>query len=245
MSEAKFLLCGESAVSVELGDEISEAVNARVRAFALTLERAKIPGIVETVPSYRALMVCYDPLILPYDALISVLEEQLAHSGSYPLPPASVLELPVLYGGELGPDLAFVAQHAGKTEQEVINIHTSRDYLIYMIGFTPGFTYLGGMSEEIATPRLATPRVKIPAGSVGIGDTQTGVYPIDSPGGWRLIGHTPVRLYDSLREKAILPEAGQYIRFRAVDRAEYDAICAEVAAGRYICPCYPKEEVQP
>ena len=141
----------------------------------------------------------------------------------------------------MGPDLEFVAQHAGKTPEEVVDIHTSADYLIYMLGFTPGFAYLGGMSGEIAAPRLETPRVKIPAGSVGIAGSQTGVYPIDSPGGWQLIGRTPVRMYDPEREPPILPQAGQYIRFYPIDRAEFDRISA-LGSG-YACSAHPRGEV--
>ena len=158
------------------------------------------------------------------------------------LPPSDVLEIPVLYGGEAGPDLEFVAQHAGKTPEEVIRIHSAPEYLIYMLGFTPGFTYLGGMSEEIAAPRLTAPRVKIPAGSVGIAGAQTGVYPIDSPGGWQLIGRTPVRMYDPDRETPILPQAGQYIHFYPIDQAEYDRIAAQEAAGGYVCRRHHREE---
>ena len=144
-----------------------------------------------------------------------------------------VFEIPVCYGGEFGPDLATIAEHAGLSEQEVIDIHTSTDYLIYMLGFLPGFTYLGGLDERIHTPRLANPRIRIPAGSVGIGGSQTGIYPMDSPGGWQLMGLTPVKTYDPDREVPILVEAGDYIRFVPVDRAEYDRIKTEVEQGTY------------
>ena len=154
-----------------------------------------------------------------------------------------MLEVPVLYGGEeMGPDLAFVAEHAGLSEQEVIDLHTSTEYLIYMLGFTPGFTYLGGMSAKLETPRLKQPRVKIPAGSVGIAGKQTGVYPIDSPGGWQLIGRTPVKMYDPNRETPILPKAGQYIKFRAIERTEYDEIAAAAEKNEYVCRTYPRGE---
>ena len=177
-----------------------------------------------------------------YEPLVERLRGLLGNLDRIEIPPSDVLEIPVLYGGEMGPDLEFVAQHSGKTPEEVVKIHTSTEYLIYMLGFTPGFTYLGGMNEEIATPRLKTPRVKIPAGSVGIAGAQTGVYPIDSPGGWQLIGRTPVRMYDPDRATPILPQAGQYIRFYAIDQAEYDRIAAEEAAGTYVCGRHPRKE---
>jgi len=186
--------------------------------------------------------VHYDPGIISYTAITKKMKGLLGQLDSIQIPPSEVLEIPVLYGGEEGPDLAFVAEHNGKTQEEVIKIHTSTEYLIYMLGFTPGFTYLGGMSDEIATPRLKTPRVKIPAGSVGIAGSQTGVYPIDSPGGWQLIGRTPVRMYDADRETPILPQAGQYIKFYAIDKAEYDRIAAQEAAGGYTVKTHPRKE---
>lgn len=242
MADVRFLLTGDTSLSVEFGNEISESINAQIRAFNMALQSSGIPGIVETVPSYRSLMIHYDPSVILYDPLVKRLRSLLGRLDQASLPPSDVLEIPVLYGGEEGPDLEFVAQHAGKTPEEVIRIHSSTEYLIYMLGFTPGFTYLGGMSEEIATPRLTTPRVKIPAGSVGIAGAQTGVYPIDSPGGWQLIGRTPVRMYDPDRETPILPQAGQYIHFYPIDRAEFDRIAAQEAAGGYVCRRHPREE---
>lgn len=245
MSNAPILLAGDSAVSVEFGEEIHPAVNAQVRALHLALADAKLPGIVETVPTYRSLMIHYDPALLPYDALCARLRSLLDRLDRIPLPPSQVLEIPVLYGGEMGPDLEAVARHAGKSPQEVIRIHSSADYLVYMLGFTPGFPYLGGMDPAIAAPRLDTPRVKIPAGSVGIAGSQTGVYPLDSPGGWQLIGRTPVRMYDPDRPEPILPRAGEYIRFRPIQREEYDRIAAQVSDGTYQCVRRPREEDTP
>ena len=242
MAEVRFLLTGDTSLTVEFGNEISEEINAQIRAFNIALDHSGIKGIVETVPTYRSLMVHYDPGVIAYGPLVKKLKGLLGQLDHIQIPPSDVLEIPVLYGGEEGPDLEFVAKHNGKTPEEVIKIHTSTEYLIYMLGFTPGFTYLGGMSDEIATPRLKTPRVKIPAGSVGIAGAQTGVYPIDSPGGWQLIGRTPVRMYDPDRAEPILPQAGQYIKFYAIDKAEYDKIAAEEAAGTYVCKRHPREE---
>ena len=242
MAEVRFLLTGDTSVTVEFGNEISTEINAKIRAFNIALQQSKIPGIVETVPTYRSLAVHYDPEVSLYGALVKKLKGLLGQLDSIQIPPSDVLEIPVLYGGEEGPDIEFVAEHNGKTVQEVIDIHTSTEYLIYMLGFTPGFTYLGGMSEEIATPRLKTPRVLIPGGSVGIAGAQTGVYPIDSPGGWQLIGRTPVRMYDPDRATPILPEAGQYIKFYAIDKAEYDRIAALEAGEGYTVRRHPRKE---
>ena len=245
MADVRFLLTGDTSVCVEFGNEISEPINAQIRAFNIALSKSDIPGIVETVPTYRSLMVHYDPEVIRCAPLMDKLKDLLGQLDKIEIPPSEVLEIPVLYGGEeMGPDLKFVAEHAGKTEEEVIKIHTSTEYLIYMLGFTPGFTYLGGMSKEIATPRLQSPRVKIPGGSVGIAGEQTGVYPLDSPGGWQLIGLTPVKMYDPNRAVPILPEAGQYIKFRPIDRKEFEQIQKQVEAGAYECRRYPKKEEQ-
>ena len=242
MSDVRILLSGDSAVTVEFGNEISPAVNAQIRTFSIALAERDIPGIVETVPTYCSLMVHYDPGVILYDELVKELKVLMGQLSNIQISLSDVLEIPVLYGGEAGPDLDFVAEHNHKTHEEVVKIHTSTEYLIYMLGFTPGFTYLGGMSEEIAAPRLKQPRVRIPAGSVGIAGSQTGVYPIDSPGGWQLIGKTPVRMYDPDRAEPILPKAGEYIKFYSITQAEFDAIAAQVAAGTYVCKRHPREE---
>ena len=243
MAEARFLPTGDTSVCVEFGNEINQKINSEIRAFNILLNEEKIKGVVETVPTYRSIMVHYDPGVISNKQLVARLKALTGKMDKVEIPPSEVLEIPVLYGGEeMGPDMAFVAEHAGISEAEVIKLHTEPEYLIYMLGFTPGFTYLGGLNDKIETPRLKTPRVKIPAGSVGIAGKQTGVYPIDSPGGWQLIGRTPVRMYDPNREVPILPQAGQYIKFTAIDRAEFDRIAAAEAAGTYTVKKYPRKE---
>ena len=244
LATPRFLLNGDTAVSAVFGDRISEEVNRTIRAFQLLLTERKIPGIVETVPTYCSLMIHYDPDRISCDRLLGTLKELAASVDTAALPPSEVLEIPVLYGGEMGPDLAHVAENAGISEEEVVKRHSAPEYLIYMLGFTPGFTYLGGLDPSIETPRLKTPRVSIPAGSVGIAGKQTGIYPIASPGGWQLIGRTPVRMYDPLRETPILPRAGQYIYFFPITEEEYRKIEGEIEAGTYRLSIRKREEVK-
>ncbi|WP_314701635.1 5-oxoprolinase subunit PxpB [Stomatobaculum longum] len=244
LSTPRFLLNGDTAVSAVFGDRISEEVNQTIRAFQLLLTARKVPGIVETVPTYCSLMIHYDPDRISCDRLLRTLKELAVSIDTAALPPSEVLEIPVLYGGEMGPDLAHVAENAGISEEEVVKRHSAPEYLIYMLGFTPGFTYLGGLDPSIETPRLKTPRVSIPAGSVGIAGKQTGIYPIASPGGWQLIGRTPVRMYDPLRETPILPRAGQYIHFFPITAEEFRTIEAEIEAGTYRLSIRKREEVK-
>ena len=241
MSEVRYLVAGDSAVCVEFGNEISPEINKKIRAFKIAVEKSDIPGIVETVPTYRSLLVHYHPEVIRFQALTEKFDKLMGSLSSIPIPPPTVIEIPVLYGGEMGPDIENVAEHNHKTVEEVIKIHTSEEYLIYMIGFIAGFPYLGGMSKEIATPRLKSPRVKIEGGSVGIAGEQTGIYPVASPGGWQLIGRTPLKLYDADREKPVLLEAGQYIKFAAVTEEEYKKIEKEVEDGTYKYVVYDKE----
>ncbi|GAW27611.1 MULTISPECIES: 5-oxoprolinase subunit PxpB [unclassified Carboxydocella] len=243
--KARFLPAGDKGVVVEFGNSISKEINKKIRSLMLAIEQAELPGIMELIPTYRSLLVLYEPLAWKYGDLILQLEKIEANLGSLKLPEPQVILLPVVYGGEYGPDLNFVSEHAKLTPEEVIKIHTGTDYLIYMLGFTPGFPYLGGMDERIATPRLQTPRTKIPAGSVGIAGSQTGVYPIESPGGWQIIGRTPVKLFDPAREKPVLLQAGNYVRFYQITPEEYQEIAQLVEKGQYIVKSenYSEKEV--
>ena len=241
MSEVRYLVSGDSSVCVEFGNEISPDINRKIRAFKIAVEKSGIPGIVETVPTYRSLLVHYKPEVIGYKAITEKFKSLMGTLDNIEIPPPTVIEIPVLYGGEMGPDIENVASHNGKTVEEVIKIHTSQEYLIYMIGFVAGYPYLGGMSKEIATPRLKEPRVKIDGGSVGIAGEQTGIYPLDSPGGWQLIGRTPFKLYDAEREKPVLLEAGQYIKFRSISQKEFDETAKAVEDGSYKYVTYDKE----
>lgn len=232
--EPRFLPAGDAAIVVELGDAISPAINRRVRTLSLALESGSVPGVVDFLPTYRSVLVYYDPLSASPDALQSQIARLLQAPDADAAANPRIVRIPTLYGGDMGPDIGFVASNAGISEQEVIAIHSAADYLVYMMGFSPGFAYLGGLDARLTTPRLESPRTQIPAGAVGIAETQTGVYPIASPGGWQLIGRTPLRLFDPARQPPALLAAGDYVRFTPLaDRAEYDALLRQVNAGAY------------
>lgn len=222
--KTKYLPAGDRTLIVEVGDKIEESANAKIRGLNIAIQEAGIPGIIEMVPTYRSLMVIYEPLKIEFGTLVDKIKSLENSINDMAIPEASVVEIPTLYGGEYGPDIQLVAEHNKLSADEVIKIHASVEYLIYMLGFTPGFTYLGGMSNKIETPRLKNPRAKIPAGSVGIAGKQTGIYPIESPGGWQLIGRTPVKLYDPYRKEPVLLNAGDYVKFVPISRKEYDDI---------------------
>jgi inhibitor of KinA len=231
MADSRIRPLGDTALRIQLGEGIDPALNRRVRAACAALERAALPGVVEWVPSYAAITVHYQPHLIRFQELCRRVEAVVAASQDVAVPAGKLVTLPVLYGGDQGPDLAFVAEHHRLHVEEVIELHSSPEYLVYMIGFAPGFPYLGGLSEKLATPRLEKPRLSVPKGSVGIGGSQTGVYSVDSPGGWRLIGRTPVLLYDPKRNPPALLEAGDRLLFRPVGAAEYAEIDASVRKG--------------
>jgi inhibitor of KinA len=231
--ETQYLLAGDKSLVVEFGNEISEVVNSKVRNLYVALNKYKVAGIEEITPTYRSLLIQYNPLVINLNTLQTKLMELENNLDKVEIPKPRIIEIPTLYGGEYGPDLNFVAEHNGITSEDVIKTHCSVDYLIYMLGFTPGFPYLGGMSEKIAAPRLSVPRAKIPAGSVGIAGKQTGIYPIESPGGWQLIGRTPLKLYDPKRKPPILLQAGDYIRFVPISIDEYNEIAELIFQNSY------------
>ncbi len=220
-SEPRFLLAGDAALVVEFGNKIDEEISRRVRSLATALEENPIPGQAEVVPTYRSLLVHYDPLRLSYRDLVDFVHIILRKGEEYPLPEPRMVEILALYGGEFGPDLPFVAEHNGLSIDEVIRFHSGTVYPVYMLGFSPGYAYLGGLPEEIATPRLPTPRTLVPAGSVALAGRQTGVYPIATPGGWRLIGRTPLKLFDPERDPPTLLRVGDQVRFVPISEEEY------------------------
>lgn len=232
--EPKFLPAGDQAVSVELGDEITLEVNTRVRALEYLIQQKAISGIAETVPTFRALLVYYDPLIIGWDELVAALSALIPQAQPEALPPSRLVEIPCCYGGELGFDLTRAAEKLGLTPDEVVRLHSTDEHLVYFIGFTPGLPYTVGRSGRLVIPRLDQPRTKTPAGSVGIGGSQGCIYPVESPGGFWVLGRTPLSLYDPGRPDPILLRPGDRLRYRPIDRDEFDRIAAEVAAGRFV-----------
>jgi inhibitor of KinA len=206
---------------VEYGDAIAPDINRKVRVVALALEQERPVGMVEAIPTYRSLLIIYDPVKTDVAKLEQALHDLEGRLDEIRIPQPKTVEVPVLYGGDCGPDIAFVAQHARLSVEDVIRIHSGTPYQIYMMGFTPGFAYLGGLPEAIHAPRLETPRVLVPAGSVGIANNQTGIYPIPSPAGWRIIGRTPVRMFDPTKPEPFLYRAGDFIKFNSISEAEF------------------------
>ena len=215
MEEVKISTAGDSALLIEFGQEISPEINARITAFVHLLKAQHIEGVQDMIPAFTSLLINYDPRMVNYKTLTKRLQKLLKLDVNEEASASRVFEIPVCYGGEYGPDIENIAKNAGLTEEEVIKIHSSKDYLIYMLGFLPG--------------------------CVGIGGSQTGIYPLDSPGGWQLLGLTPVKTYDPERENPILFEAGDYIRFVPVSEEEYLKIKEQVENGTYECIIHTKE----
>lgn len=216
---------GDCAISIDFGQVIDPKINRQIRQVIEQIKVLQLDGIIELVPTYCALLVQYDAMVYTYSDICKILEPTLQESvmdSANEL--VTIVEIPTVYGGEFGPDLGFVASYNHISEDEVVSIHSGTDYLVYMLGFIPGFTYLGGMDPRIATPRLSSPRTLIPAGSVGIAGEQTGTYPSDSPGGWQIIGRTPVTMYDMSKKQAALLQAGDYVRYVSIDENEFHRI---------------------
>ncbi|KDE48145.1 kinase inhibitor [Geobacillus sp. CAMR12739] len=215
-----FPLC-EYAVTIRFSDRIDEDVNDIVHQTAARLQAERKEGIEEIVPAFSSLTIYYDPLMIDYIGIGAWLRKNIRRSEQAVRRSARTVVIPVCYGGEFGPDLPDVARFHGMTEDEVVALHSAGRYRVYMIGFSPGFAYLGGLSPRLATPRRPVPRTKVPAGSVGIAGGQTGVYPLATPGGWQLIGRTPLKLFDPHREKPSLLAAGDIVAFQPIGADEF------------------------
>ncbi|HWL12450.1 MAG TPA: 5-oxoprolinase subunit PxpB [Ureibacillus sp.] len=226
---------GDAALVIQLGNGIDEEIHKKVKYMMNLFEKHPFEGYIETVPAYNSLTVYYNPVEvyfsnrntkkeIPYAVVQRIVQELLSKSYSTQSIKERVVKIPVVYGDDMGPDLEYVAAYHGLTPSEVIQIHSSADYLVYMIGFAPGFPFMGGMDNRIATPRKDTPRLKIPTGSVGIAGAQTGIYPLETPGGWQIIGRTPLRLFLPEQSPPSLLQPGDRIRFTPISVEEYQNI---------------------
>jgi inhibitor of KinA len=232
VTEVRIVSAGDSALIVEFPARIDPAINARAIALAESLQAAAMAGVRDVVPTYRSVAVFFDPLRTNYDELIARVERDAARAGQEPARQREPIRVPVCYGGDLGPDLAGVGAFGGISEDEVITLHTAATYRVVMLGFVAGFAYMGIVDARIAAPRHSTPRVRVPIGSVGIAGVQTGVYPAETPGGWQVIGRTPLKPFDPARAEPFLMKAGDAVQFYAIDRAEYDQYLASVEHRR-------------
>ncbi len=234
--DVRFLVSGDTAVIVEFGDRVDREVSERVLRLSATVRAAKIHGVIETVPTYRSLMVLHDPLAIASAELIATLES-LVQAGTSATKAARLWRMPACYDEPHAPDLAEVAARTGLSEAEVIELHTSAVFHVYMLGFSPGFPYMGDLPPSLVLPRRTDPRVKVPAGSIAIAAGQTAVYPVESPGGWHLIGATPLRLFDVRLPQPALLAAGDKVCFVRVSRVEFDDIRRAVEHDAYQAEC--------
>ncbi|PYE31065.1 KipI family sensor histidine kinase inhibitor [Rhizobium sp. PP-F2F-G38] len=222
--------CGDSALAVEFSDRIDEATSARVVAMADRLAAGAVAGIREVVPTYRSLLVHYDPAVVRGRDLTVQLMDMLECQAETESTARHII-VPVLYGGETGADLDALAELKEMTRSDLIALHASAHYRVYMIGFAPGFAYLGGLPERLHTPRLAVPRQRIEAGAIGIGGQQASINSVPGPSGWRFIARTPLKLFDPSRKEPFLLRAGDRVRFRAIEETEAAHLDAAVARG--------------
>jgi inhibitor of KinA len=224
---------GDSALLITLGDHISPRVHSAVRKAARRIAAARIPGVTDIVPAFASVAVHYDPACAaldgrdtPYEWTRDRVASALAGTDDAADVAGRLVDIPVCYGGAHGPDLEELAAAHSMTADEVIRLHAEPEYMVYMLGFLPGFPYLGGLAPELATPRRAVPRTHVPSGSVGIGGEQTGIYPLESPGGWHLIGRTPLRLFTPEQDPPTFVAIGDRIRFRRITEAEFHALAS-------------------
>lgn len=223
---------GDSGVLIVMGDRITKRTNLTVMALHRYLQENRFPGMTESVPAYCSLAVFFDPLTIRYEAVLSELHKAESAAQAYPLARHRTVEVPVVYGGEYGPDLDDLARLKGITAEEIVKLHAGTEYTVGMIGFYPGFPYLIGLPKKLAAPRKLTPRTRVPAGSVGIAGQQTGIYPRETPGGWQIIGRTPLLLFNVDRAGPFLFQTGDRVIFRPVSPREFDDL---VKRGDCVC----------
>lgn len=226
----RFLSAGDAALVVEFGNSVDPAINHRVMRLGEAARAAGLPGLVDLVPTLRSLMVHYDPTVTTRRAVEERLRELMTDTGGVRLA-GRLWEFPVLYGGEVGPDLEDVAKRTGLTPERVVELHAGTEYEAFMMGFMPGLAYLGIIPPELELPRRSEPRVRVPMGSVAIATNLTNVYSLESPGGWHLLGRTPVALFHLHRDPPVLLAAGDRVRFKPVGREAYEELQARMQAG--------------
>lgn len=232
----RFLACGDTAVTVEFGERIDRVVNEAVLRLDAFVRAANLPGVVETVPTFRSLTVHYDPLATDNARLIPAIEK-LVDGGRGETKQSKRWRVPACYAESHAPDLADVAHRTGLSADEIVRLHSGTLFHIYMLGFVPGYPYMGDLPEAIVLPRRTDPRTRVPAGSVAIAAGMTAIYPVESPGGWHLIGATPVRVFEPRWPRPALFNPGDSVRFEPISVREFDAIRAAVAADDYQIPC--------
>jgi inhibitor of KinA len=216
----RYRTMGDRALLVEVGDEIHTTVNQAVRGLFITLEQAPIAGVIDAVPTYRSVLITFNPLAISLSTLQAQIARVWKRMKPGDLPEPESFEIPVCYGGRSGPDLEWVARYTGMTPEEVIQLHTGTSYRVFMIGFTPGHPYMAELPEALYTPRRETPRSHVPRGSVGIGTKQTVIYPFESPGGMHILGCTPWALFDPNRSPPTLLNMGDCVRFFPIQEEE-------------------------
>lgn len=233
MDEYKLYPAGDCAINVTFSNRVDPQINRSIQQLQENLRSMQQTGITGFVPAFRTLTVFYDPILVTFEQLKRVIHQASLKASTLQTQAIRIVHIPVCYGKDFGPDLKNVANHAKLTPREVVKRHCQPNYLIYMLGFLPGFVYLGGLDPQLATPRLATPRLKIEPGAVGIAGEQTGIYPIESPGGWQIIGQTPLRLFQPDQDEPFYYHAGDYIHFDPVSDFEYQQIKKMVDEGYY------------
>ena len=224
---------GDSAIHLTIGAEISVAINEKIMTLLSKIQEQSWVGIRELVPSYNTLVIHFDPFAINHEEIRSRLAILIKSQLGIEQRAGRLVVIPTCYGGGFGPDLESVSELTGISSNAVIEMHCGTDYRVYALGFSPGFPYLGGMDDRLFCPRLDSPRVEVPGGSVAIAETQTGVYPSSSPGGWRLIGNTPITLFDPHRDPPCFYRPGDYVRFVPIGAEQFDQIKDDVNCGRY------------